>query len=258
MGRLSVAFPDGPESVAFEELVAWLAAHAWGPETRRSVRSNLRAFWHWRMVTGRSVSSPAHQLPRVKVPRAQPKPASEEAFATALEARPRIRLAIALGGYCGLRRGEIARAHTCHLERDLIGYSLRVIGKGGHERMVPVPPEIADAILRLPPGWLFPSTRAVDEGRPVSAAWLGKMVTRELPGVFTTHSLRHRCGTVAYARTKDIRAVQELLGHAKPEITALYTQVPQDDIRAAVMATVTVLPAPTTTSCGCPGCGVAA
>ena len=49
------------------------------------------------------------------------------------------------------------------------------------------------------------------------------------------HSLRHRSGTRAYAVSKDIRAVQELLGHAKPETTAMYTQVPADDIRAAMM-----------------------
>lgn len=235
VGRLAAAFPDGFETVTEEALTAWVARHRWGPETRRSVRSNLRAFESW-LLGAHAYGGPAHQLPRVKVPRPRPKPASEDAFDVALKANPRIWLAVALGGFTGMRRGEIARGHTDHLERDLVGWSLRVVGKGGHVRMVPLPDDVAGVIQGLPPGWFFPSTRAVDGGRPISAAWLGKLVARELPGVFTTHSLRHRCGTVAYARTKDLRAVQELLGHSKPEITARYTLVPEEDIRAAVMA----------------------
>lgn len=50
------------------------------------------------------------------------------------------------------------------------------------------------------------------------------------------HTLRHRCATVAYAKTRDLRAVQELLGHAKPETTAIYTAVPDDAVRDAMRA----------------------
>ena len=68
---------------------------------------------------------------------------------------------------------------------------------------------------------------------------MGKVISRWFPQGFTTHNLRHRCGTIAYQRGgRDLRAVQELLGHAKPETTARYTLVAPDAVRAAVMAAV--------------------
>jgi integrase len=239
VGRVAKEFAPGPAAVTFEALVAWFAAGTWGPETRRSIRASLRSFWDWMMVTGRATESPAHQLPRVKVPRAKPRPAPEADFQFALSiADRRTRLAIMLAGYCGLRRGEIARLRREDMEPDLLGWALRVVGKGGHVRMVPLPREIVVEIQRTESGWLFPSTRGYEQGRHISPAWLAKLVKRHLPRELTTHTLRHRCGTVAYAKTKDLRAVQELLGHTRPETTARYTLIPDADVRAAMQAAV--------------------
>lgn len=237
--RLAKAFPGGPDMVTLELLKAWLAKHEWAPQTRRSYHSSLRSFWGWLVETGRAVDSPPHRLPRVRVPRPKPRPAPEADFRFALSiADRRTRLAIMLAGYCGLRRGEIARARREDMEADLLGYSLRVVGKGGHVRLVPLPEPIVVEIRKVESGWLFPSSRPQDNGRHISAHWLGKLVTRNLPRDLTTHTLRHRCATVAYAGSKDLRAVQELLGHSKPEITAMYTAVSDDDVRAAMMHAV--------------------
>lgn len=138
-----------------------------------------------------------------------------------------------LAAQCGLRRSEIARTRREDVEPDLVGYALRVAGKGGHVRLVPLPDDLAAAILDRGPGWLFPSSH----GGHLTPHHLGKIVSRHLPPGFTTHTLRHRCGTVAYRETRDLRAVQELLGHAKPETTAIYTQVPDGALRAAIAAT---------------------
>lgn len=222
-----------------DALIEWLSAHNWAPQTRRVVYASLRTFWDWMVETGRADRSPARRLPRVRTPRPRPRPAPEADFRFALTIPDRrTRLAIMLAGYCGLRRGEIARARREDMEPDLVGYSLRVVGKGGHVRLVPLPDEIVGEIRRVESGWLFPSSRPQDEGRPISAAWLGKIVARELPRDLTAHNLRHRCGTVAYAKTKDLRAVQELLGHSKPEITAMYTAVSDESVRAAMQAAV--------------------
>lgn len=123
-----------------------------------------------------------------------------------------------------------ARCRREDAERDLLGWALRVRGKGGHERLVPMPDYVAVEVLARPAGWLFPSPR----GGHLTPHHLAKMVARWLPADYTMHTLRHRCGTVAYAATHDLRAVQELLGHAKPETTAIYTEVPGQAIRAAV------------------------
>lgn len=163
--------------------------------------------------------------------RARPRPTPEVAFRVALAgADARTRLAILLAGVCGLRRGELARVRRADLEADLVGWSLRVRGKGGHVRMVPVPDELAALIRRRPEGWLFPSSH----GGHLTPHHLGKLISRHLPEGMTTHTLRHRCGTVAYATTGDLLAVQTLLGHAKPETTAIYVGVPMDSVRRAM------------------------
>jgi site-specific recombinase XerD len=57
-----------------------------------------------------------------------------------------------------------------------------------------------------------------------------------LPDGITAHQLRHRFATAAYAHQRDLRAVQELLGHASPATTARYTAVPDRAKFDAVMA----------------------
>lgn len=232
--RVADALEGLPGDVSTDQLVDWLSAQAWKPNTRRGFRGALRAFYSWGVSVGAWSLSPAAALPVVRVPRALPRPTPEAGYRLAVAiADPRARLAIRLAGACGLRRGEVARRRREDVEVDLLGWSLRVVGKGGHQRVVPLPDDLAREILAMPAGWLFPSSRT---GRHLTPHHLGKLVAAELPETFTTHSLRHRCGTVAYAETRDLRAVQELLGHAKPETTMLYTEVPGSAIRAAVEA----------------------
>lgn len=231
--RLAADFPGGPRSVTFEPLVEWLAAHDWSPNTRRAYRASLRSFWSWALAIGMVKESPAHLLPPVRVPRARPRPTPEDAYRLAVRtADPRTRLAILLAAQCGLRRGELARARREDVEADLVGWSLRVTGKGGAVRLVPITDGLAALISARPEGYLFPSSH----GGHLTPHHLAKTIVRYLPDGLTTHTLRHRCATVAYAMTRDLRAVQELLGHAKPETTAMYTAVPDDAVRAAMNA----------------------
>nr|WP_324684669.1 tyrosine-type recombinase/integrase [Mycobacterium sp. 94-17] len=67
---------------------------------------------------------------------------------------------------------------------------------------------------------------------------LGKLITRALPGPWTTHTLRHRFATMAYQASSDLRAVQELLGHTSPVTTAIYTKVADEAMRRAAIAAV--------------------
>ena len=221
-----------PLALTVDDLAAWLSASSWSPNTKKSARSALRSFYAWLVHTGRLSSSPAHLLPAVRVPRSKPKPTPDRTYRKALMgADARARLAIRLGGACGLRRGEIARVHGDDIEEDLCGYSLRVTGKGGHVRLVPLPDDLAADLLALD-GWAFPSPC----GGHLTPHHLAKIVRAALGGEHCTHSLRHRAATVAYAGTRDLRAVQELLGHSRPETTAAYVQVPDDAIRAAMRA----------------------
>lgn len=233
----SIGAAGRPWQVSTDELVAWMSCQDWRPATRRSYRGSLRTFYGWGRDRGYVLVSPAHALPPVKMPRALPNPLPEDHYDLAtLMAPNEILIAILLAGNCGLRRGEIARARREHLQRDLVGWHLVVVGKGGHERHVPVPDDLAALIGARPVGWLFPSPAPGHEGRHVTPGCMGKWICRYLPEDFTTHSLRHRCATIALDITRDIRAVQELLGHASVATTQLYTLVRDDRIRAAVNA----------------------
>lgn len=223
-----------PWLVTADDLIGWFAAHSdWKPNTRRGYRASLRTFYAWAMTSGRTSHSPAAALPPIQLPRPKPRPAPDDAIAWAIMwADTRAALAIRLAAHCGMRRTEVAKAATTDVEADLLGYSLRVEGKGGHVRMVPLPNDLAREILAAPEGWLFPSPT----GSHLTPHHLGKIISRHLPDGYTTHNLRHSAGTKAYQGTKDLRAVQEFLGHAKPETTAIYTQVSNEDVRAAMMA----------------------
>ena len=217
-----------------ETLTLWLSRPGWSPSTRRSFRASLRVFFTWAADDGIVLVSPAAKLPTVRVPRALPRPAQEDDYLRALRAADqRERRALRLAAECGLRRGEVAAARGNHVEPDLIGWSLRVVGKGGHVRLVPLPDDLARDLRSVGNAWVFPSSR----GGHLTPGHLGKLVSQLLPDGVATHALRHRAGTRAYQATRDLRAVQEFLGHARPETTAIYTEVDRAAIRAAMLGT---------------------
>ena len=155
--RLARTRPD-LTTLTVDDLADWIGGSGWAPNTKKSARSALRCFYSWLLVTGRIRTSPAHLLPPVRVPRGRPCPTPDRVYRRALfDPDPRVRLAVRLAGQCGLRRGEVARVHSGDVEEDLLGHSLRVVGKGGHVRVVPLPVEVAGLLAAAGPGWVFPS-----------------------------------------------------------------------------------------------------
>ena len=114
----------------------------------------------------------------------------------------------------------------------LYGYALTVTGKGGKTRTVPISDSLAAAIEARGSGWTFPG---LTDGH-LGAERVGQLVARALPAGWTCHTLRHRFASAAYRAERDIRAVQELLGHASVATTQIYTAVPDDAKRRAALA----------------------
>lgn len=232
-----------PNAVTEDDLTTWLACYPdWKPETRRSYRSALCGFFEWAWKFGRIVEDPARNLPSFRLGVALPRPADDYAWHTALKAADlRETLMLRLAGEVGLRRAEVAQVHTRDLVDGMSGAQLIVHGKGSKKRMVPLPQGLAD-LLRLgaeghtpgasPTGWLFPD----GYGGHLSPRHVGSLVSRLLPEGLTMHTLRHRAATRAYRGTRNIRAVQQLLGHSSLATTARYTAVDDDEVRAAMMA----------------------
>lgn len=228
--RFAKAHPDA-FAVEVGDVASWLGGQNWGTETLRSYRASLRSFYAWAMAAGLCDRSPAAALPPVPAKIGKPRPAPEDVLAAAVRcADPRVRLMLRLGAHAGLRRAEIASVHTRDVFEDLDGWSLRVRGKGGRVRLVPLTRWLALQVRSHPEGWLFPSPK----GGHLTAAHVGKLMSQVLAPGWTAHTLRHRFATRAYAVDRDLRAVQELLGHSKPETTAIYTQVPDGAKRRAV------------------------
>lgn len=217
-----------PWAVSTQQLVAYLAVEAWAPETRKSARAAVCGFYRWGHGSGYVDDDPAAQLPAVRVPPGQPRPAPEWIVKRALlEASPRVALMLALAAYAGLRAGEIARVHSS----DVVDGRLFVKGKGGRTRVVPL---AAQLVLALPTsgGWVFPNGK----GSHLSPGHVSRLVSRALPEGWTAHTFRHRLATRAYAGTRDLLAVSALLGHSRPETTQRYVLMPDDALVAAVRA----------------------
>lgn len=224
--ELGMSVPDVTE----DALVRWLSDHRWCPSTRRSARASLRCFWSWAARRG-LCTDVAADLPRTTVPRSVPRPAEDPVILDALRhADARTGLMVELMAYGGLRRCEVATVRGDDVGDD--GW-LRVTGKGGHTRRVPLPPHLRRRVAAYGPAYVF---RGAVDGH-LSAARVGKLVGSVLPDGVTAHMLRHRYASTVYRGSRDIRAVQALLGHARLDTTMIYTRVdPEGAAGAAATA----------------------
>lgn len=217
----------GPWEVTTGQMIDFLGRDGWAPETRKSARGALRSFYAWALETDRILVDPSRKLPSVRVPAGKPRPAPELIVMTALyAAQPRERLMVLLGAFQGLRCAEISRVHSADFDTEQI----RVFGKGGKVRVLPLHP-VVSAALAGHQGYVFPGK---DNGH-LSPQWVGTVLRHLLGSGWSAHTLRHRFASQAYAVERDLRAVQELLGHSKPETTARYTAIPDGALRKAVL-----------------------
>jgi integrase/recombinase XerC len=133
---------------------------------------------------------------------------------------------------CGLRRSE---ALALQGQDFPLAEVLRIRGKGGKERLVPVLPVAADAVAeyaRLSPYKpmkdhpLFRGAR----GGALNPRLIAKVVEQArsqlgLPATVTPHAMRHSFATHLLSAGGDLRTIQELLGHASLSTTQIYTSV---------------------------------
>lgn len=193
-----------------------------------------------RFVGGEDARVPALKGPRVK--RGLPRPVSpDEAVALAGEiaegaregwigARDWAVLLLLYGG--GLRIGEAMGLTGAVLP---LADTLRVTGKRNKTRMVPLLPQVREAIEAYVSLCPFPMARddalfRGARGGPLSPALIRRAVqgARGRLGLSertTPHALRHSFATHLLGRGADLRSLQELLGHASLSSTQVYTQV---------------------------------
>lgn len=133
---------------------------------------------------------------------------------------------------CGLRISEALSLKGADTPLPPV---LRITGKGGKERIVPVLDIARDAVadyIQLCPYEVTPTAplfRAI-RGGPLAPRAIQKVVEQArlqlgLPATATPHALRHSFATHLMAAGGDLRSIQELLGHASLSTTQAYTAV---------------------------------
>lgn len=237
--------PRDLEGMVQMDFRAWLAdlARAENQNVSRARKlSSVRTFFRFLRKRGIARNDRILLVKSPKVPHGVPKPLSVPDAETLLDAagdfapeewqRLRNVALLTLLYGCGLRIAEALSLNETDAPR---GDRLRVLGKGNKERIVPVLPVVRDAIaayMAVNPyggeahGPLFRGARG---GRLNPDA--ARKPIRQLRGVLglpetaTPHALRHSFATHLLAGGGDLRAIQELLGHASLSSTQRYTEV---------------------------------
>ncbi len=249
--------PDHVDVKAVRRYTQFLTAGGAAATTVTRALAALRSgFRSWK-AAGLVAGNPAELAPAPRRPQHLPRivkpaeaaqlleriPADEDALAL----RDRAMLELAYG--CGLRAAELVRIDVVDLDLGESGGAaqVRVTGKGERTRTVPVGDPAVDAVQRYL-GRGRPALRdpADDDGalllsrrgRRLSTSDVRRRLDRwvrhaGLPSDLHPHALRHSFATHLLDGGADLRAIQELLGHAQLSTTQVYTRVESTRLRAA-------------------------
>ncbi|MGF1446071.1 MAG: tyrosine-type recombinase/integrase [Pikeienuella sp.] len=257
LGHLGGGFgPQALGTLALGDLRAFLAterARGRGPRSIARAVAALRNLFGW-LEDCEGIPCPAaHGLAAPKAPRRLPRPIPAEDAAALLEtvsiaapapwiaARDEAVLALLWGA--GLRIGE---ALAIPWGAAPLSDRLRVLGKGGRARTVPLLPQISERVERYRAACPYAPAPEEPLFRGARGGALAQSVVRKavrearatlgLPESATPHALRHAFATQILASSGDLRGVQELLGHAKLATTQVYTAVDAARLEAVYAA----------------------
>jgi integrase/recombinase XerD len=232
------------------DYLAWRAQQGYDARSNARLLSALRRFYAQMLRFGQCTLDPTALLPSPKLGRSLPKALSESEVEALLQApdpatqaglRDRAMLELMYGA--GLRVSELVGLETVQL--NLRQGALRVHGKGGKERMVPLGEEARHWLER----YLAEARPALAGPRSVAPLFVGKAgaaLTRQRywrivkrlalqagidPARVTPHGLRHSFATHLLNHGADLRALQLLLGHSSLSTTQIYTLVAKEALK---------------------------
>ena len=247
----------GPADVDVRTLrryAAGLTERGIAPATIARRLAALRGLFRTQIQLGARPDNPAELLSSPKRPQRLPQVLKAGEVAALLDSIPdatplelRDRALFELAYACGLRAEELVTLDVDALDFD--AETVRVEGKGGKTRLVPVGEHARDAIerylararplLHTPDG--DPALFLSKTGRRLSTSdvrrrlngWARRAMARS-PGLARAHphALRHSFATHLLDGGADLRAIQELLGHATISTTQVYTRVESARLRS--------------------------
>ena len=232
--------------------------HECGATSRTVARriAALRRYFLWAIRKGIASIDPTEAVHTPKTKGRLPRPLDEQTVVSLMTSedpdapewrriRDRAILEILYGS--GLRVSEVCSLHLQSVSSD--GVTLRVMGKGSKERIVPLSAPAREAINR----WLSVRREVVGEtsGNALFLSARGKAVGRRdvarlldeacervgITGGTHPHALRHSFATHLMDNGADTRSIQELLGHSDAATTQRYTHVSKERLRVAYTET---------------------
>jgi integrase/recombinase XerC len=248
--------PDDVRAIDVYALRGWLGALArtLAPSSVARHVAAVKTWMRWLRRGNVIATNPAEELASPKVRRSLPTLVSADAAARIMEApddsapagaRDRALLEVMYGS--GLRVSEAVGLDLGRV--DLAGMSARVVGKGDKERIVPLGRKSVAALRRYLEGrasLAHPKTQALDAVALFVTNHGARMTRRGAYAIVRRygalgagradmhpHALRHSCATHMLDGGGDLRAIQELLGHASLTTTQRYTHVSIDHLLRA-------------------------
>jgi site-specific recombinase XerD len=256
-GRLGLEDPTAVDRRALRRYVAFLTTRGYARRTIARHVASLRRYFDWLRRRGRievdpsaRLSAPGHdgRLPRVlrrdeiEALLDDGPPPTDDPVEAALAQRDRAVLEILYGS--GLRVAEACGLRPVDI--DLSRSRLTVWGKGSKQRTVPLSAPAVDALRQwldqgrpllvdanTPDDVVFVNRRA----HPLTPRDVRRILDRRAAGPAHPHALRHTFATHLLDGGADLRAVQELLGHADLATTQLYTHVSRERLRGVLETT---------------------
>lgn len=256
---LDVTDVKATEQISKSHVRDYLAfLHDRGATSRTIARkiAALRRFFIWSMKKGVIDANPTDGVHTPKAKGRLPRPLDESTVVTLLttededaptwrRVRDRAVLEILYGS--GLRVSEVCSLTL--LSVNTTQASLRVMGKGSKERLVPLSVPASDAITH----WLAVRNEVVDEssgnalflsarGKPLARRDVARLLDEAcaragIAGGTHPHALRHSFATHLMDNGADTRSIQELLGHSDAATTQRYTHVSKERLRLAYSET---------------------
>jgi site-specific recombinase XerD len=218
-----------PARLKAEHFEDWRASKRLTSEGLRTQLSILRNWCRWMVAKDHLRRDPMATVRNPRRARAVPRSRTAEEVARILDAAPtkRERLIVLLMVQEGLRCGEVSRLEAGDV--DFERRSVRVVGKGGHHRLLPISEETWRALLDYLEGkrnYAGPLVRSFADGKsgitPHTIGLLVRGVMREAGVPGSAHSLRHTAASDVLERCGDITVVKEMLGHASISTTEIY------------------------------------
>lgn len=241
--------PEDADDLAMRRFAAHLGTLRYAPATAARKLSAARGAYAFMLDRGIISRNPAALVPGPRRVKKLPATFSEPEVERLLDRPPvpeprrlRDRAMIELLYGCGLRAAEACGLEIADVDAD--EGIVRVTGKGGKDRVVPLGGAAAGALRRYldegrpalgatQTGRVFVSVR----GRPLCPSDVRRAVRRELAAAGlaqrSPHAFRHTFATHLLEHGADLRSIQHLLGHASVGTTQVYTHVSVRHLRAA-------------------------